>query len=100
MIPRAASPTLRRLARGFPVLAPTGSAQFDLMAGLTQSLAGRIGRVELLPLSGAELSAAGDGASLLPASLDALLLRGGYPALYDRSLEPADCGISAVTARE
>jgi len=68
----------------------TGSAQFDLMAGLTQSLAGRIGRVELLPLSGAELSAAGDGASLLPGSLDALLLRGGYPALYDRSLEPAD----------
>ena len=100
MIPRAASPTLRRLARGFPVLALTGSAQFDLMAGLTQSLAGRIGRVELLPLSGAELSAADDGASLLPGSLDTLLLHGGYPALYDRSLEPADCGISAVTARE
>ena len=27
----------------------TGSAQFDLMAGITQSLAGRVGRVELLP---------------------------------------------------
>ena len=27
----------------------TGSAQFDLLAGITQSLAGRVGRVELLP---------------------------------------------------
>jgi hypothetical protein len=56
----------------------TGSAQFDLMVGITQSLAGRVGRVELLPLSGAEL-----GPSLLPQSLDALLLKGGYPTLYD-----------------
>lgn len=29
----------------------TGSAQFDLIAGMSQSLAGRVGRVELLPLS-------------------------------------------------
>ena len=29
----------------------TGSAQFDLLSGITQSLAGRVGRVELLPLS-------------------------------------------------
>ncbi|WP_291017430.1 AAA family ATPase [Hydrogenophaga sp.] len=29
----------------------TGSAQFERMAGITQSLAGRVGRVELLPLS-------------------------------------------------
>lgn len=63
----------------------TGSAQFDLMAGITQSLAGRIGRVELLPLSGAELGAQG-----LPQTLDALLLKGGYPALYDRTLAPGD----------
>jgi len=32
----------------------TGSAQFDLLAGITQSLAGRVGRVELLPFSAAE----------------------------------------------
>jgi uncharacterized protein len=63
----------------------TGSAQFDLMAGITQSLAGRVARVELLPLSGAEL-----GPALLPASLDALLLQGGYPALYDRVLSASD----------
>ena len=36
----------------------TGSAQFDLLAGITQTLAGRVGRVELLPLSAAELGAA------------------------------------------
>lgn len=63
----------------------TGSAQFELMAGITQSLAGRVGRVELLPLSLAEL-----GAARAPASLDDWLLRGGYPALYDRPLAPAD----------
>ena len=67
----------------------TGSAQFDLMAGITQSLAGRVGRVELLPLSGAEL-----GPKLLPQSLDTLLLKGGYPTLYDttgnRTLVPND----------
>ncbi len=63
----------------------TGCAQFDLLAGITQSLAGRVGRVELLPLSGLEL-----GAERLPESLDALLLKGGYPALYDRTLAPTD----------
>lgn len=63
----------------------TGSAQFDLMAGITQSLAGRVGRAELLPLSGAEL-----GAALLPARLEALLLKGGYPALFDRPLAVQD----------
>jgi predicted AAA+ superfamily ATPase len=63
----------------------TGSAQFDLLAGITQSLAGRVGRVELLPLSGAELGHGG-----LPDTLDAALLKGGYPALYDRALSPHD----------
>ncbi|MEI8031614.1 MAG: ATP-binding protein, partial [Comamonadaceae bacterium] len=63
----------------------TGSAQFDLMAGITQSLAGRVGRVELLPLSAVEL-----GTERLPDALDALLLKGGYPALYDRTLAPGD----------
>ena len=63
----------------------TGSAQFDLLAGITQSLAGRVGRIELLPFTGAEL-----GTNRLPDSLDALLFKGGYPALYDRPLAPAD----------
>ena len=62
----------------------TGSAQFDLMAGLSQSLAGRVGRIELLPLSGSELG------ERLPPSLDATLLKGGYPSLYDRPVDAAD----------
>lgn len=64
----------------------TGSAQFDLIAGMSQSLAGRVGRVELLPLSLTEMQ---DG-SCLPPSLDRLLLNGGYPALYQRDLDAND----------
>ena len=63
----------------------TGSQNFALMANITQSLAGRSALVQLLPLSIAELSSAGQ----LPTDLDAMLLRGGYPALYDRKLNPA-----------
>jgi len=64
----------------------TGSAQFDLVAGITQSLAGRVGRVELLPLSATELAATGK----LPKSLNNMLFKGGYPALYDREVAPQD----------
>jgi predicted AAA+ superfamily ATPase len=64
----------------------TGSAQFDLITGITQSLAGRVGRIELLPLSQSELVSA----DKLPATLDDVLYRGSYPALYDRELSPAD----------
>ena len=64
----------------------TGSAQFDLISGMTQSLAGRVGRIELLPLSARELA----GAGKLPHSLDEMLLCGGYPALFDRTLTSND----------
>ena len=64
----------------------TGSAQFDLVAGITQSLAGRVGRVELLPLSMQEL----DHAGMAPPILEDVLFQGGYPALYDRPLAPHD----------
>ncbi len=37
----------------------TGSARFDLIAGTTQSLAGRVGRIELLPLAADELAGVG-----------------------------------------
>ena len=63
----------------------TGSQNFALMAHITQSLAGRSALVQLLPLSIAELNAAGR----LPKDLDAMLLRGGYPALHARPLNPA-----------
>ncbi len=64
----------------------TGSSQFDLIAGITQTLAGRVGRVELLPLSAAELAATHQ----LPDSLSQALLQGGYPALYDRQVSTQD----------
>lgn len=64
----------------------TGSAQLDLVAGITQSLAGRVGRVELLPLSASELH----NAQMLPSSLSQTLWKGGYPALYDRPVSPQD----------
>ncbi len=62
----------------------TGSQEFGLRAGITQSLAGRVGLVHLLPLSLHELLKA----SLLPESLDLAMLRGGYPPVYDRDLAP------------
>lgn len=58
----------------------TGSQQFGLMSGITQSLAGRSAFLELLPLSRAELTAAGQAS----AELDRSLFIGGYPALYHR----------------
>ncbi|MDD2898527.1 MAG: ATP-binding protein [Desulfuromonadaceae bacterium] len=60
----------------------TGSQQFGLLSGITQSLAGRVGMVQLLPFSAGELKLAG----LLGASNDAVLFRGMYPPLYDRPL--------------
>jgi predicted AAA+ superfamily ATPase len=64
----------------------TGSAQFELIAGITQSLAGRVGRIELLPLSTEELKAA----NKLPNDLNTMLLQGGYPSLYNRDVSPQD----------
>jgi len=64
----------------------TGSQQFDLVRHITQSLAGRVGRVELLPLQGLELRQAGQ----LPNGLDEMMLKGHYPALYSRELLPQD----------
>jgi predicted AAA+ superfamily ATPase len=63
----------------------TGSQQFGLHAGVTQSLAGRVAMVTLLPFDLGELRAA----HRVPSSLDTLLLRGGYPPIHDRNLEPA-----------
>ncbi len=61
----------------------SGSQQFSLLAGVTQSLAGRASLIELLPLRLKELT---DGGGM-PASLDRYLLQGGYPAVHARSLD-------------
>lgn len=71
----------------------TGSAQFELISGVTQSLAGRVGHIELLALSAHELATA----DRLPATLEAMLLSGGYPALFNRDLTPGDWLANYVT---
>ncbi|MCW5622436.1 MAG: ATP-binding protein, partial [Burkholderiales bacterium] len=63
----------------------TGSQQFGLMVGNTQTLAGRVGSVQLLPFGLYELAEAG----LAQDELDRLMLRGLYPAIYDRPLDPS-----------
>ena len=69
---------------GFYVL--TGSQQFGLFSGISQTLAGRVGLLQLLPFSMGELQSAGK----LPQDLDGMLYRGAYPPLYDRDLAPVD----------
>lgn len=63
----------------------TGSQQFGLLSNITQTLAGRVGLLQLLPFSWQELQQGGAAVS----SLDDLLWRGLYPPLYDRDLAPA-----------
>ncbi len=60
----------------------TGSRQFGLRSGITQSLAGRAGLLHLLPFATHEWFA-----ESLPA-LDELLWTGLYPPLLDRSIPP------------
>ncbi len=69
--------------RGLFVL--TGSFQFGLRQGISQTLAGRVGHVYLLPLSALELQDAG----LLPGKLEAALQTGFYPPVYDRRIPAA-----------
>ena len=62
----------------------TGSQQFGLITKITQSLAGRTGMLELLPFSLDEVKKAG----CAPKTVDDLLLKGLYPPLYDRPVDP------------
>ncbi|MFM8898758.1 MAG: ATP-binding protein [Burkholderiales bacterium] len=62
----------------------SGSQQFSLLAGVTQSLAGRASLIELHPLRLKELEGGGD----MPSNLDRYLLQGGYPAVHARALDP------------
>ena len=62
----------------------TGSQQFGLLSHITQTLAGRVGLVQLLPFSLRELQ---DAAAPID-SIDELLWRGLYPPIHDRGLAP------------
>ncbi len=61
----------------------TGSNNFLLQEAISQSLAGRVGYMDLLPMSLSELG------SLAAQDDDALMLQGFYPPVYDRNV-PAD----------
>lgn len=58
----------------------TGSQHFLLLEKITQSLAGRVGMLHLLPLSLAELKEIPD--------LEEILYKGFYPPLHTRSITP------------
>ena len=62
----------------------TGSHSFELMGAVAQSLAGRTALLHLLPMSIAELRAAGRAGSA-----DRLIHAGGYPRIHADALDPA-----------
>jgi predicted AAA+ superfamily ATPase len=69
----------------------TGSQQFGLLAGVTQSLAGRVGLTRLLPLAFDEMPAASR-----QLSIDSILLLGGYPLLHSQPILASDWFASYV----
>lgn len=71
----------------------TGSQQFGMMEGLTQSLAGRCALLTLLPFSLGELKSSGHRR----ASLEEQLFYGGYPPIFDQNLAPEQW-LNAYTA--
>jgi predicted AAA+ superfamily ATPase len=64
----------------------SGSNNFLLQQTISQTLAGRVGYINLLPFSILELKKA----KLLPPDDDSLMLKGFYPPIYDQKIPPAD----------
>lgn len=71
----------------------TGSQNLLLADAVSQSLAGRAGYLELMPLDYAEGAAAFDRLSL-----DELLVRGAYPAIHATPVDAADWHASYVAS--
>ena len=69
----------------------TGSQQFELMTQVTQSLAGRTAILRLLPLTLAEVQRFKQGKikSATQPDLPATLLKGFYPRIHDKNLDPS-----------
>ena len=63
----------------------TGSVQMELQEKVTQSLAGRTGFVDLLPLSLHELQSAG-----IALSRDEYMLQGGLPRVHVQKIDPVN----------
>jgi len=64
----------------------SGSQNFLMMEQITQSLAGRVGILKLLPFSYHEI----ENSKNPSPSIDAWLFGGGYPRIYDWGIDPAD----------
>jgi uncharacterized protein len=64
----------------------TGSQNLLLLESISQTLAGRIAFIHLLPFSYHELA----GSKYDKQSLNKLILNGGYPRLYDKKIKPGD----------
>lgn len=64
----------------------TGSQHFLLMEQISQSLAGRVALLHLLPFSFEEL----DSANLAPSSWEEYTFKGSFPRIYDAEIEPKD----------
>jgi len=62
----------------------TGSQNLALLESVSQSLVGRTAVLHLLPLTHNEIIRF----EKYPASLDEIMLTGGYPAILDRSIDP------------
>lgn len=63
-----------------------GSQNLLLLENISQTLAGRIAFIHLLPFSYKELQTGKHGSI----SLNKLILNGGYPRLYDKKIKPVD----------
>lgn len=64
----------------------SGSQNFLLLKSISQSLAGRVAVLHLLPLSYEELA----GSEFAPSSVSEFLLKGGYPRLNTMNISPDD----------
>ena len=64
----------------------TGSNNFLLQENISQSLAGRVACLNLLPFSVSEL----ESANLVPETDEELLSNGFYPPIYDQKISPKD----------
>ncbi|MCP9770172.1 ATP-binding protein [Lacihabitans sp. LS3-19] len=64
----------------------SGSQNFHLMQNITQSLAGRVAIFKLFPFDFLELEKAG----LLSENYEEALIKGFYPAIYNRNLSSTD----------
>ena len=73
-----------RLEKGQFIL--TGSNNFLLQETISQSLAGRVAYLNLLPFTANELKSG----NLLPQTDEEILFNGFYPPIYDQNINPTD----------